>query len=410
MAKVRQVVVALGIVTSMAVASKSVRAQTSTIDQYGTCHYVIPSGSTIYAYSGEVWLNNRYIGNYVTDCNTTPSIASTPLAGPTPLCSSPDVDVKPLTACVDAGGACVSDAGCCATPFHEMCQKNKKTGDAGTCCHDNVGGFCHLYGADGGNNNACCWNWDCRWAPPYYCVNDVGWAEKVTADAVPKTGLLQGFNGISTTWQVPSSPSHPGNVNTFLFWNGLQTDNNAYFQPELWYWGDSQAWSITSQFNGGTTPVGVEPTNVNVGDVIMGYVWLEIDQYHSGDGNQWFVGAQDLNDPDKNAWYAVWTYADLPTQAVLGLLEVQGLTGCGGLPPHGDELFNTTGLTQAGAGDGGLTQYENVLPYVSPSGSAVDAGSPTECPPCDYSTQVGDYYDAGIVGVLVWNPAGGLCP
>ena len=414
MARLLQVAVAL----SLATWSVAARAQTSMINpSSGKCRYIVPNGSTIYAQSGEVYLKDAYIGNYLTNSMRPRASQASRRQLRRPYLRSPmavaastrRIAVRGAPALVPVAVVSLTLAPTLAVANDSelICQRNANFPDAGGCCRNQVGGGCDNVGGKGS-----CLDFWCTTAPPYHCVNNVGWAAGVGADAGTHAGLLPSSTASPQIGLFREAPTNPGDAVQAAWWNGL---GNAWVQPELWYYGKSNLWQITAQFNGGCTPsdgwfcsgtgygilVNAENVTVSQGDEIEGYAQLLEDNAHTGgQGNLWEVYAFDLTPvPILGSGFFVYTPAPLPTGADLAVLEVQGLAACDGLPVAESEGFNTWYLSQAGTGDGGLEQENNVLPYVVPVPWWLGSGA---SPPCEYGASVSPY-EGGYLATLSWN-------
>jgi hypothetical protein len=205
-------------------------------------------------------------------------------------------------------------------------------------------------------------------------------------------------------------------VNVFTFWVGCQPGSeqsgsgpwDPLLQPELWYWGNTTPWwsaqsqVATSGASGGFFTVGV-PGTISEGDLIEGKVFVYAPD--TGQGATWEIFTKDWN--TGNAAIALWTVGSsnpAMTQAILGVIEVQGLKKCDGLPTYGSgtggEEFIVGTLAQEAAGSGGWDTYVDVIGLAS-TGVTTTPEFPGG-PNCNYeasvSTAGGYLYD-----ILSWS-------
>jgi hypothetical protein len=152
-----------------------------------------------------------------------------------------------------------------------------------------------------------------------------------------------------SVWHVPQSPAGY-EVNNLVFWNGISMPSTQILmQPELWYGGATNTWWSSVQivqgnnviFNLGTCPA-------LPGDQITGSIFLESGR--SGYGETWEVeaynartGCYDLGEYtfSGNGWGPF-------SRATYGIVEIQGLSACHGVPASGFVEFDLAGLTQIG--------------------------------------------------------------
>jgi hypothetical protein len=370
----------------------------------------------VYAQSGEVYLGTTYIGNFMTDCNAPPAIASgvTPIeniaespGSGAPLPGSdgvqPDCSGDPGSGCSVAGGGCTSNSSCCCGDYGLVCQaqnvSNNGTPDIkDICCHTELGGGCNSGDYD------CC-NMGCLWSTKK-CEYFPNWVGSIWAPAVTGSGLVQEFNQLNEYWYVPPAPTNYNDINEELFWNGVTDNNNNIFQPELWFYGNNNngngEWQIYCQYVVGDTGAYVDSTPAywaKEGDQIEGNLNISAPA-GNGNGDTWECNVSDKTGGYGSQMTLITTTSTTFNVANVVVMEVHGIAACDGLPNASAEEFQINYVSQKGTGSNGWDEFNSVLTQLSwYSETSPDYNTPD----CNYNQYIvtGDGY---INPEVTWSP------
>ncbi len=387
------------VIASVVLHAGAASAQTSEM-RGGKCYYKVPSGAHANAVSGEVWLGTTFLGNFLTDCNATPAVAS----------------AVPGAAAATAGAPpppC-GKGGCCHLA-QQICGVGLGTCCAGTTCEGNL--CCENLGTSCASPSpAFCCSSQCLWSSGT-CTNAQSWA--TTSDVVPYAGnpnLLPWYNLIETTWTVPPKPLDRNQVNQVTLWTGMQSysgNNVSIIQPELWYTGLTDAWTLECQYGSFAGPfvtwMQVGGTDVQSGDTIVGLLDLKVPGA-GGVGDTWGCLALDERSGVNASTGNPSTYppgiigmqlspGEVFTDAFPGVLEHLGLQSCAGLPNTSGDIFNLVYLSQEGVGSTGWSQLTDVRGL-----GATGIWNQSNPPSCNFNATPlqggnGTYYD-----VISWTP------
>ena len=205
---------------------------------------------------------------------------------------------------------------------------------------------CSPFGASCTSGNTCC-SGQCSWATQT-CIDGGPYLAEDAGPYQDPTGLiLPRFNAMSASWRVPGSPPSPTSINRELLWIGFQ-GSPGIIQPELWYDGQQNAWSATVQYGYGGCYTQIQGFNVSPGDQLRGSMEV-VAPATTTEGETWLVS---ISTSDYANYFSMeitvpyGQYFDSPTTANTGVLEVQGISDCGGLPSQNGEVFTITTLAQ----------------------------------------------------------------
>jgi hypothetical protein len=197
----------------------------------------------------------------------------------------------------------------------------------------------------------------------------------------PSGNILPRFNLINTQWVVPAKPLTPDAVNAEVLWTGFQSAAGI-IQPETWYYGSSNQWTAMVQYG---PPSGnwtnSSSFNVSPGDTIVG--WAEIQAAETGtEGETWGTGVTDSTTGASQYFHVTiphGTYFGGTASGNPGVLEVQGLSACTGLPDTSTgEQFNLVYLSQESA-NGGWNVYNDVRGLVQYTSDWLPGGTKKIC-------------------------------
>jgi len=233
---------------------------------------------------------------------------------------------------------------------------------------------------------------------PHTCLYWPGWVASANANAAPGFGP---FNRLDEYWTVPTSPSAPADINQELLWDGLEGTNGQIIQPELWYSGNGSSWSLECQYSPDNVHFTTAAASGNplVGDTIEGYMAIE-GPAGGGYGDYWYCEARDQG-RGLVAEMGVYTpVGAVFNSANLAVLEVQGISGCAGLPNVPGKTFQLSYLDQESTGSGGWDSFNDVRGVVPFHGFQMPNGN---TPNCAYNWGVsetgGNYYP-----YVTWTP------
>ncbi len=265
-------------------------AQQTTMEDDGSCHYIVPDGAVVYSETGEVYLQGTLIGN-----------------ARAALAECADESGPSRDSCVATGGSCTSNSQCCSN----QCYWYQETCSAGN--------------------------------GPYPTAES---ANALTGHS----GIQARFNELEAEWTVPAllTTSEAEDVGSNILWVGFQGSGSpGIIQPEL-YWRNHDAWYITAAWNVGHGYMNTPWVGVSPNDVIQGYLYIS-EGDGGGQGDTWVIQATDLTTDVTTSMSVVTGSTDLPfTVANLGVLESHGLYSCNGLPNSGSEDFYIYSLSQEG--------------------------------------------------------------
>ncbi len=320
--------------------ARSAFAQSASTD----CPHVVPNGAHYYPSTGEVYVHNMLVATYEPwSCLPAPQQAQAPEPAP-PSGPEPLVCLQ-LSAECDAGDQCSCTSGAqCNIPEQYV------QGRSGNVC-------CGIHTTACTSDLDCCSQHDCGWSNQFCWEGN--WAEFAQSHANLGTGLENPaeYEFIGGSWTVPDAPVVT-DINRESFWIGFEDSTQAVIlQPVLAYDhtfnGGAGGWEIIAEALGSTTDW--EPASPN--DIVHGTVQLE-----SGDYNNlpetWKVYIWDETNGNSATLYATLEGSGWgPIQTVLGgVLEVQGIAACAGLPDNNSMLFTLDGLDQENSsGTGGVS-------------------------------------------------------
>jgi hypothetical protein len=231
------------------------------------------------------------------------------------------------------------------------------------------------------------------------------WAISQNAYATTAYSTIQDrYNELDVTFAVPPAPSNPSDVDQETLWVGVSSSGAGLLQPELWWFTNSNGtgyWDFYAQW----LPPSGPPVNGNVYDASSGdsmEMYLVIDEGASetgGRGDRWYIAVADDSTGEYSYEY-VYTGGSDPavTEADVGVLEVQGINACDGLPNiSSPQLLYLNALAQEGTSWNDYVDVRNLVSYYQyPS----TAPSP---PSCAYTSST-SYVDSLWTVSLDWSP------
>ncbi|HEY0712496.1 MAG TPA: hypothetical protein VGF45_07470 [Polyangia bacterium] len=171
-----------------------------------------------------------------------------------------------------------------------------------------------------------------------------GWVEWKRAAAIPSTGAVSWFNGLSASWVVPPAPTTVSDQTIFLFPALQDPTFEAIMQPVL-QWGPSavgggQHWSIATWYIDILNNVYVSTLQtVNAGDSLFGAMSLVQGTCTQSAGScLWGLSIQDTTTSVSSMMF-VYTLENF-THAWAGALEVIAVDTCGELPNATSTTFS----------------------------------------------------------------------